>query len=245
MTGLVPDNAALQKGANSASLLIAGWLEHATGSRLKVGGKYNGKIDRPRLARRPLQREAMDSPKPVDVSSYYRRMPDSFDSRVASIFEGIEADELLGNFGLVGGGAAGLELDIYDTGLGTPPHATSSPLFLDLPPVLPVLQWHGAAVERVPDGGVVLASDAHCAIQSFSFANIAYGEQYHMEPTECTIQEWGQIPEYRKSLEQIAGTDGASRLEQKTIERIDDFRQYSGILHRNFPRIVEPRRFTR
>ncbi|HVB78403.1 MAG TPA: N,N-dimethylformamidase beta subunit family domain-containing protein [Candidatus Binataceae bacterium] len=58
-----------------------------------------------------------------DVSSYYRRMPDSFDSRVAFIFEGIGADELLGNFGLVGGGAAGLELDIYDTELGTPPHA--------------------------------------------------------------------------------------------------------------------------
>jgi GMP synthase-like glutamine amidotransferase len=57
------------------------------------------------------------------------------------------------------------------------PAGTSSSLFLDLPPVLPVLQWHGAAVERVPDGGVVLASNAHCAIQSFSFANIAYGVQ--------------------------------------------------------------------
>jgi GMP synthase-like glutamine amidotransferase len=125
------------------------------------------------------------------------------------------------------------------------PAGTSSPLFLDLPPVLPVLQWHGAAVERVPDGGVVLASNAHCAIQSFSFANIAYGVQYHMEPTECTIQEWGQIPEYRESLEQIAGTDGARRLEQQTIERINDFRQYSGILHRNFLRIVENRRSTR
>jgi GMP synthase-like glutamine amidotransferase len=125
------------------------------------------------------------------------------------------------------------------------PAGTSSPLFLDLPPVLPVLQWHGAAVERVPDGGVVLASNAHCAIQSFSFANIAYGVQYHMEPTECTIHEWGQIPEYRKSLEQIAGTDGARRLEQQTIERINDFRQSSGILHRNFLRIVENRRSTR
>jgi GMP synthase-like glutamine amidotransferase len=124
------------------------------------------------------------------------------------------------------------------------PAGTSSPLFLDLPPVLPVLQWHGATVERVPDGGVVLASNAHCAIQSFSFANIAYGVQYHMEPTECTIQEWGQIPEYRESLEQIAGTDGARRLEEQTIERINDFRQYSGILHRNFLRIVETQRST-
>jgi len=125
------------------------------------------------------------------------------------------------------------------------PAGAAAPLFRNLPLVLPVLQWHGAAVERVPDGGVVLASNAHCAIQSFSFADIAYGVQYHMEPTECTIQEWGQIPEYRKSLEQIAGTDGSRRLEQQTIERIDDFWHYSKIMHRNFLRIVENRRSTR
>jgi N,N-dimethylformamidase len=58
-----------------------------------------------------------------DVSSYYRRNPDSFDPRVAWIFKGIGDDELLGDFGLVGGGAAGLELDICDSELGTPSHA--------------------------------------------------------------------------------------------------------------------------
>ena len=100
-------------------------------------------------------------------------------------------------------------------------------------------------MERVPDGGVVLASNAHCAIQSFSFAEIAYGVQYHMEPTECTVQEWGQIPECREALEQVAGADGPRRLEQQTIERIDDFRQYSNILYRNFLRIVETQRSTR
>lgn len=58
-----------------------------------------------------------------DISSYYRRRSDSFDPRAAWIFEGVGKDELIGNFGLVGGGAAGLELDIYDPELGTPPHA--------------------------------------------------------------------------------------------------------------------------
>jgi N,N-dimethylformamidase len=58
-----------------------------------------------------------------DVSSYYRRRPDSTDPRVSWIFEGVGDDELIGDFGLVGGGAAGLELDIYDTELGTPAHA--------------------------------------------------------------------------------------------------------------------------
>ncbi len=58
-----------------------------------------------------------------DVSSYYRRQPGSFDPRAAFIFEGVGRDELIGDFGLVGGGASGLELDRADPLLGTPPHA--------------------------------------------------------------------------------------------------------------------------
>ncbi|SDR98248.1 N,N-dimethylformamidase beta subunit family domain-containing protein [Bradyrhizobium canariense] len=57
-----------------------------------------------------------------DISSYYSRTPESNDERVAWAFEGITYDEKLGNFGLVGGGAAGTELDIVDTMLGSPPH---------------------------------------------------------------------------------------------------------------------------
>lgn len=56
-----------------------------------------------------------------DESSYYRRMPDSLDPRARFIFEGVGDEELIGNFGLVGGGAAGFELDRYDLLLGTPP----------------------------------------------------------------------------------------------------------------------------
>ncbi len=57
-----------------------------------------------------------------DISSYYSRTPESNDPRVSWAFDGIEYDEKLGNFGLVGGGAAGTELDIVDTMLGSPPH---------------------------------------------------------------------------------------------------------------------------
>jgi N,N-dimethylformamidase len=58
-----------------------------------------------------------------DLSSYYRRNPDSFDPTVAFIFDGIGDDELIGDFGLIGGGAAGLELDRAGAELGTPPNA--------------------------------------------------------------------------------------------------------------------------
>jgi N,N-dimethylformamidase len=58
-----------------------------------------------------------------DRSSYYRRIADGIDAQTKFIFEGIGDDELIGNFGLVGGGAAGHEVDRYDLTLGTPPDA--------------------------------------------------------------------------------------------------------------------------
>ena len=58
-----------------------------------------------------------------DRSSYYRRLPDSFNDRAAFIFAGVGDHERIGDFGLVGDGAAGFELDRADRALGTPPHA--------------------------------------------------------------------------------------------------------------------------
>ena len=54
--------------------------------------------------------------------SYYRRLPASHDPAVSWIFEGVEGD-VLGGYGLSGGGAAGFELDRADRRLGTPPNA--------------------------------------------------------------------------------------------------------------------------
>ena len=58
-----------------------------------------------------------------DVSSYYRRSKDSKRPECAWIFDGVGENERIGDFGLVGGGAAGLELDRYDLEFGTPHNA--------------------------------------------------------------------------------------------------------------------------
>ena len=58
-----------------------------------------------------------------DRSHPYRRLPGSFDARAAWIFDGVGADEPIGDFGLVMGGAAGFEIDRLDYQAGTPPHA--------------------------------------------------------------------------------------------------------------------------
>ena len=57
-----------------------------------------------------------------DECSYYRRTPASRDERAAFIFEDVD-DELIGDFGLLMGGAAGYEIDRADFLMGTPRHA--------------------------------------------------------------------------------------------------------------------------
>ena len=55
-------------------------------------------------------------------SSYYRRRPDADDPRAAFIFEDVDGD-IIGDFGLLGGGTAGEEIDAANFDLGTPRHA--------------------------------------------------------------------------------------------------------------------------
>jgi N,N-dimethylformamidase len=58
-----------------------------------------------------------------DYSAHYRRCPDSHDPRAAFIFEGLGDDPVIGDFGLLGNGAAGLEIDSYNLLGGTPAQA--------------------------------------------------------------------------------------------------------------------------
>jgi N,N-dimethylformamidase len=50
----------------------------------------------------------------------YRRQPGSFEDRARFIFEGINAGEIIGDFGLNTGAAGGFEIDRMDYSLGTP-----------------------------------------------------------------------------------------------------------------------------
>jgi N,N-dimethylformamidase len=53
----------------------------------------------------------------------YHQMPDARDPRAAFMLAGVGPDEVIGDFGLAGGGASGYEIDRYDLALGTPPNA--------------------------------------------------------------------------------------------------------------------------
>ena len=79
----------------------------------------------------------------------YRRLPGSFDPRVAFIFEGVGADDPIGDFGLNLGGAAGYEIDRFAPELGSPPHALLLASSFD----------HGPNYFRAADEGIGRAPD--------------------------------------------------------------------------------------
>jgi GMP synthase-like glutamine amidotransferase len=62
------------------------------------------------------------------------------------------------------------------------------------------LQWHGAQVLRPPVDGVVLATNAQCAIQAMRIGSCAWGVQFHLEASAETVAKWWQVPEYRTAL---------------------------------------------
>jgi N,N-dimethylformamidase len=74
----------------------------------------------------------------------YVRTPASHDQRVAFAFEGIGDDEIIGDFGLIMGGAAGDEVDRVVPELGTPAHA------LVIATSQPLSEHYLSAVEQVP-----------------------------------------------------------------------------------------------
>lgn len=58
-----------------------------------------------------------------DQCAPYRRSAASHDPRASWIFDGIADDELIGDFGVLAGGAAGYEIDRHDVTKGSPRHS--------------------------------------------------------------------------------------------------------------------------
>lgn len=87
-------------------------------------------------------------------STYYRKTAQANNPRAAFVFKDVD-DEIIGNFGLRGGGAAGEEIDRYDRSLGSPAHglvlASSED---DAPDMLRVIEEFAVSIPHGKDPAV-------------------------------------------------------------------------------------------
>jgi GMP synthase-like glutamine amidotransferase len=76
---------------------------------------------------------------------------------------------------------------------------------------LTTLQWHSDTFE-LPSGAVLLASSDAYPHQAFRVGTTVYGVQFHIEVDAALADEWGRVPEYVASAEEVLGDGGAARL---------------------------------
>jgi len=97
------------------------WIEAAGEYYHEYNGEYGGLWRR--LGRPPNRTVGVGfAAQGFEGSTFYRRAPGADNPRARFIFEGVPG-EIIGDFGSVGGGASGEEIDRFDVRLGSPAHA--------------------------------------------------------------------------------------------------------------------------
>ncbi len=138
-----------------------------------------------------------------DPAPGYIRQPGSFDRRAAFIFEGISADETIGDFGLIYGGAAGDELDRIDYGLGTPHHTV----------LLASSRGHGPSISPVIED--YLQTDS--SLTGREWPNVRADMVYFETPNNGAVFSVGSIC-WCASLSHNGYDNNVSRITQNVLD---------------------------
>lgn len=74
---------------------------------------------------------------------------------------------------------------------------------------VPAAQWHLDHISELPDGAVLLMTNAACQVQAFRLGESAYGLQMHPEVTPGIVQQWAdespeEVPRTELTAQQAA-----------------------------------------
>jgi N,N-dimethylformamidase len=147
-----------------------------------------------------------------DASGYYLRKEASFDARAGFIFEGIGDDEVIGDFGILGGGASGSEIDAVDPTLGTPPHTL----------VLASSEGHTANTYLVPDE----TGFHHVAMDGIQNPDIRADMTFFETPSGGAVFSVGSIA-WGASLPHNGYTNNVGRITENVLRRFLDDAAFS------------------
>lgn len=114
------------------------------------------------------------------------------------------------------------------------------PLFAAFPARPKVVQWHSDTF-AVPEGGVLLATSPACRDQAFRFGESAYGLQFHVEVTPEMAEEWGDVPEYCASLQEVTGWQTPEPLVAAVRTHAKQLRRQARAVFENFCEVARRR----
>jgi GMP synthase-like glutamine amidotransferase len=106
--------------------------------------------------------------------------------------------------------------------------------FRGCPDELMTLQWHSAEVTTLPPGGISLARSDACAVNAMALGDNAVSVQFHIELTDTTVADWGQVPEYAVALEKSLGSAGLGEMQAAADRNMEGFQRVSQNLFDNF-----------
>lgn len=121
-------------------------------------------------------------------------------------------------------------------------HGRAHWFFKDCPDQIKSLQWHSAEITELPDGAEILAASDACHVNAMSWGDCAVSVQFHVELTDDTVTEWGQVPAYAQALESALGEGALQNMKQAADASMLNFNQISSTLYRNFSQRVRNRR---
>jgi len=128
------------------------------------------------------------------------------------------------------------EIGILDINLTD--KAKSDPLFSNFPNTFKALQWHSYEVQGL-DGNhdiSILGSSEPTKYQIFNYKNYAYGIQFHIEIKNDTVSSWGDVPEYKKALEDSLGKGSLEKMKSESDAYLNAMNQLSSSLYENIIR---------
>ena len=114
--------------------------------------------------------------------------------------------------------------------------AESDPLLTEFQVRERIFQWHGDTFD-IPKTSSHLAFSNLCANQAFRYGVNVYGFQFHLEVDEPMIHRWLRVPENRKEIAALGGTNTPERIHQETLEHMARLNQLSERIFGEFIRL--------
>ena len=116
----------------------------------------------------------------------------------------------------------------------------ADPIFRNMPRTQTCLQWHSVCVAQVPEDATVLASSDVCRVQAMRVGDKAWSMQYHVELEPDTVANWGEIPTYKRALENALGVNGLADTKADAETNMDEILVNARQLYDNFMAQIKP-----